>query len=188
MDLDVGDINTANLPLISQTHEHHFDIMKNILLCHPNIDVTTLNSPQYEIKGITPLCLASYLGKTEIIQLLLEDGRVNVDGTDSKSATAFMYAGKIYMFFFISFVSLPFQHHHATFFYLFIATTILLFPSWINPFIHLPNTVKRKDSLPRVHILIIVLFLISFLFLGIFWLHAWLISSRWQFTYCKNSP
>ncbi|KAG2222029.1 hypothetical protein INT45_003674, partial [Circinella minor] len=94
LDLDVGDINTANLPLISQTHEHHFDIMKNILLCHPNIDVTTLNSPQYEIKGITPLCLGSYLGKTEIIQLLLEDGRVNVDGTDSKSATAFMYAAR----------------------------------------------------------------------------------------------
>ncbi|KAI9249209.1 hypothetical protein BDA99DRAFT_564557 [Phascolomyces articulosus] len=94
LDLDVGDINTANLPLISQTHEHHFEIMKNILLRHPNIDVTTLNSPQYEIKGITPLCLASYLGKTEIIQLLLEDGRVNVDGTDSKSATAFMYAAR----------------------------------------------------------------------------------------------
>ncbi|KAI9493692.1 hypothetical protein BDB00DRAFT_928824 [Zychaea mexicana] len=94
LDLDVADINTANLPLISKTHEHHLEIMRNILLRHPNIDVTTLNSPQYEIKGITPLCLASYLGKAEIIQLLLEDGRVNVDGTDSKSATALMYAAR----------------------------------------------------------------------------------------------
>lgn len=68
--------------------------MKNILLVHPNLYVTTLDSPQYDIKGITPLCLASYLGKDELIQLLLEDGRVNVDGTDSKSATALMYAGE----------------------------------------------------------------------------------------------
>ncbi|OAD07154.1 hypothetical protein MUCCIDRAFT_133745, partial [Mucor lusitanicus CBS 277.49] len=44
--------------------------------------------------GITPLCLASYLGKADIIQLLLEDGRVNVDGTDSKNATALMYAAR----------------------------------------------------------------------------------------------
>lgn len=94
LDVDVADINTTNLPLISKTHPHHADIMKNILLVHPNLYVPTLDSPQYEIKGITPLCLASYLGKDELIQLLLEDGRVNVDGTDSKSATALMYAGK----------------------------------------------------------------------------------------------
>ncbi|CDS02745.1 hypothetical protein LRAMOSA00149 [Lichtheimia ramosa] len=94
LDVDVADINTTNLPLISQTHPHHADIMKNILLVHPNLYVTTLDSPQYEIKGITPLCLASYLGKDELIQLLLEDGRVNVDGTDSKSATALMYAAR----------------------------------------------------------------------------------------------
>lgn len=68
--------------------------MKNILLRHPNLSVSTVDSPQYEIKGITPLCLASYLSKAEIIRLLLDDGRVNVDGTDSKNATALMYAGK----------------------------------------------------------------------------------------------
>lgn len=71
------------------------DILKNILLCHPNLYYATLDSPQNEIKGITPLCLASYLGKIELVQTLLEDGRVNVDGTDSKNATALMYAGKI---------------------------------------------------------------------------------------------
>ncbi|KAG2228875.1 hypothetical protein INT48_006757, partial [Thamnidium elegans] len=94
LDLDASNINTSNLPLISQTNPSHFDIMKNILLCHPNLYYATLDSPQYEIKGITPLCLASYLGKSDIIQLLLDDGRVNVDGTDSKNATALMYAAR----------------------------------------------------------------------------------------------
>ncbi|KAI8393691.1 uncharacterized protein BYT42DRAFT_640825 [Radiomyces spectabilis] len=94
LDLDASNINTSNLHLIAQTHERHFDIMKNILLRHPNLYVSTLDASQYEIKGITPLCLASYLGKAEIIQLLLDDGRVNVDGTDSKNATALMYAAR----------------------------------------------------------------------------------------------
>lgn len=94
LDLDASNINTSNLHLISQTNPSHFDIMKNILLCHPNLYYATLDSPQYEIKGITPLCLASYLGKADIIQLLLDDGRVNVDGTDSKNATALMYAAR----------------------------------------------------------------------------------------------
>ncbi|KAL7321044.1 hypothetical protein PS15m_000864 [Mucor circinelloides] len=94
LDLDASNINTSNLHLISQTNASHFDIMKNILLCHPNLYYATLDAPQYEIKGITPLCLASYLGKADIIQLLLEDGRVNVDGTDSKNATALMYAAR----------------------------------------------------------------------------------------------
>ncbi|KAI8379030.1 hypothetical protein BD560DRAFT_444982 [Blakeslea trispora] len=93
-DLDASSINTSNLHLIATTNPSHFDIMKNILLCHPNLYYCTLDSPQYEIKGITPLCLASYLGKTAIIQLLLEDERVNVDGTDSKKATALMYAAR----------------------------------------------------------------------------------------------
>ncbi|RCI03883.1 hypothetical protein CU098_010454 [Rhizopus stolonifer] len=94
LDLDASNINTSNLDLISQTNSQHFEIMKNIIMCHPNLYYATLDSPQYEIKGITPLCLTSYLGKTDIIQLLLDDGRVNVDGTDSKNATALMYASR----------------------------------------------------------------------------------------------
>ncbi|ORZ17827.1 hypothetical protein BCR42DRAFT_350241 [Absidia repens] len=94
LDMDASDINTSNLHLISQTHNTHLLIMKKILLRHPNLYVSTLNSPQYEIKGITPLCLASYLGKSEMIELLLEDGRVDVDGTDSKNASALMYAAR----------------------------------------------------------------------------------------------
>ncbi|CAO3628714.1 unnamed protein product [Cunninghamella echinulata] len=94
LDLDASNINTSNLHLISQTHESHYDIMKSVLLRHPNLYVSTLDSPQYEIKGITPLCLASYLGKSDIIQLLLDDGRIDVDGTDSKNASALMYAAR----------------------------------------------------------------------------------------------
>ncbi|KAI8338374.1 hypothetical protein BC941DRAFT_373695 [Chlamydoabsidia padenii] len=94
LDLDTSNINPTNLPLISKTHEEHLSIMKNVLLRHPNLYVATLDAPQYEIKGITPLCLASYLGKSDIIQLLLEDGRVNVNGTDSKNASALMYAAR----------------------------------------------------------------------------------------------
>lgn len=94
LDLDTTSINTSNLHIISQTNSNHLDILKNILLCHPNLYYATLDSPQNEIKGITPLCLASYLGKNDLVQALLEDGRVNVDGTDSKNATALMYAGK----------------------------------------------------------------------------------------------
>lgn len=94
LDMDASNIDASNLPLISKTHESHVSILKNVLLRHPNLYVSTLDSPQYEIKGITPLCLASYLGKSDIIQLLLDDGRVNVDGTDSKNASALMYAGK----------------------------------------------------------------------------------------------
>ncbi|ORX43535.1 ankyrin [Hesseltinella vesiculosa] len=94
LDLDATNINVSNLHFISQSHKNHLHIMKNILLQHPNIFVATLNSPQYEIKGITPLCLASYLGKNDIIKVLLEDGRVDVDGTDSKNATALMYAAR----------------------------------------------------------------------------------------------
>lgn len=111
LDLDASNINTSNLHLISQTNASHFDIMKNILLCHPNLYYATLDAPQYEIKGITPLCLASYLGKADIIQLLLEDGRVNVDGTDSKNATALMYAGTVFCL--VCFDHLPYSHTHT---------------------------------------------------------------------------
>ncbi|KAI8344279.1 hypothetical protein BC941DRAFT_491902 [Chlamydoabsidia padenii] len=94
LDLDTSDINPACLQLISKTHESHLSIMKNVLLRHPNLYVATLNAPQYEINGITPLCLASYLGKSDIIQLLLEDGRVDVNGTDSKNKSALIYAAR----------------------------------------------------------------------------------------------
>ncbi|OZJ05883.1 hypothetical protein BZG36_00910 [Bifiguratus adelaidae] len=92
--IDTLDITAANLPLISQTHPAHLSIMRSCLLRHPNLHSETLNAAQDEIKGITPLCLASYLGKNEVVKLLLDDGRVAVDGRDRKNATALMYAAR----------------------------------------------------------------------------------------------
>jgi ankyrin repeat protein len=98
LDLDSNCINSANAPLIAQTHPTHLSIMRNCLLGHPNLHVATLDAAQNEATGITPLCLASYLGKTEMMTLLLEDGRVNVDGADNKNATPLMYAGEYNLF------------------------------------------------------------------------------------------
>ncbi|KAF9358248.1 hypothetical protein BGX26_002183 [Mortierella sp. AD094] len=92
--LDTLTITPANLALISQTSPAHLSILRNCILPHPSITLSTLNAPQDEIKGITPLCLASYLGKEVVVKCLLEAGKVDVDATDRKGATALMYAGK----------------------------------------------------------------------------------------------
>ncbi|KAF9112109.1 hypothetical protein BGX27_003958 [Mortierella sp. AM989] len=92
--LDTLTITPANLALISQTSPSHLSILRNCILPHPSITLSTLNAPQDEIKGITPLCLASYLGKEVVVKCLLEAGKVDVDATDRKGATALMYAGK----------------------------------------------------------------------------------------------
>lgn len=93
--LDTLTITPANLALISQTSPAHLSILRNCILPHPSITLSTLNAPQDEIKGITPLCLASYLGKEVVVKCLLEAGKVDVDATDRKGATALMYAGKL---------------------------------------------------------------------------------------------
>ncbi|KAF9359189.1 hypothetical protein BGX34_008509 [Mortierella sp. NVP85] len=92
--LDTLTITPANLALISQAKPAHLSILRNCILPHPSITLSTLNAPQDEIKGITPLCLASYLGKDVIVKCLLEAGKVDVDATDRKGATALMYAAR----------------------------------------------------------------------------------------------
>ncbi|KAF9952998.1 hypothetical protein BGZ65_004927, partial [Modicella reniformis] len=92
--LDTLTITPANLALISRTTATHLSILRNCILPHPSITLSTLNAPQDEIKGITPLCLASYLGKDVIVKCLLEAGKVDVDATDRKGATALMYAAR----------------------------------------------------------------------------------------------
>ncbi|KAF9156010.1 hypothetical protein BG015_007688 [Linnemannia schmuckeri] len=92
--LDTLTITPANLALISQTSPAHLSILRNCILPHPSITLSTLNAPQDEIKGITPLCLASYLGKEVVVKCLLEAGKVDVDATDRKGATALMYAAR----------------------------------------------------------------------------------------------
>ncbi|KAG0271839.1 hypothetical protein BGZ95_000287 [Linnemannia exigua] len=91
--LDTLTITPANLALISQTSPAHLSILRHCILPHPSITLSTLNAPQDEIKGITPLSLASYLGKEVVVKCLLEAGKVDVDATDRKGATALMYAG-----------------------------------------------------------------------------------------------
>lgn len=49
------------------------------------------------LKGITPLCLAAYLGKLNMVRCLLEEG-ANVDAADRNGATALMYAGKLFLY------------------------------------------------------------------------------------------
>ncbi|GJJ77413.1 uncharacterized protein EMPS_09772 [Entomortierella parvispora] len=92
--LDTLTITPANLALISQTSPAHLSILRHCILPHPSITLSTLNAPQDEIKGITPLCLASYLGKDVVVKCLLEAGKVDVDATDRKGATALMYAAR----------------------------------------------------------------------------------------------
>ncbi|KAG0267584.1 hypothetical protein BG011_002892 [Mortierella polycephala] len=92
--LDTLTITPANLALISQTSPAHLSILRNCILPHPSITLSTLNAPQDEIKGITPLCLSSYLGKEVVVKCLLEAGKVDVDATDRKGATALMYAAR----------------------------------------------------------------------------------------------
>ncbi|KAG0376170.1 hypothetical protein BGX24_008186, partial [Mortierella sp. AD032] len=92
--LDTLTITPANLALISQTSPAHLSILRHCILPHPSITLSTLNAPQDEIKGITPLSLASYLGKEVVVKCLLEAGKVDVDATDRKGATALMYAAR----------------------------------------------------------------------------------------------
>ncbi|KAJ3042558.1 hypothetical protein HDV00_007092 [Rhizophlyctis rosea] len=49
------------------------------------------NAP--DLRGITPLCLAAYLGKSEMVQTLLEGG-ANSNAQDVNGATALMYAAR----------------------------------------------------------------------------------------------
>ncbi|KAJ3156714.1 Ankyrin repeat domain-containing protein 22 [Geranomyces michiganensis] len=45
------------------------------------------------LRGITPLALAAYLGKAELVQVMLEEG-ADVDARDANGATAIMYAAR----------------------------------------------------------------------------------------------
>ncbi|KAI8590984.1 hypothetical protein BDZ88DRAFT_412989 [Geranomyces variabilis] len=45
------------------------------------------------LRGITPLALAAYLGKAELVRVMLEEG-ADVDARDANGATALMYAAR----------------------------------------------------------------------------------------------
>lgn len=93
--IDTTTISGDNLSFLSQTHPSHLSIIRHCLLAHPAISDDTINSPQDTINGITPLCLAAYLGKEVVVRCLLEAGKAKVDSRDRNGHTALMYAGKL---------------------------------------------------------------------------------------------
>ncbi|KAG5456994.1 MAG: ankyrin repeat-containing domain protein, partial [Olpidium bornovanus] len=64
------------------------------MLDEPTSQRRPIDRPQEEINGITPLCLAAYLGKDVIVNALLKDGSASVDARDKNGATALMYAAR----------------------------------------------------------------------------------------------
>ncbi|RUS13844.1 ankyrin repeat-containing domain protein, partial [Jimgerdemannia flammicorona] len=91
--LDTLAITSTNLSLVSSTHPLHLSALR-ALLHHPNLHTSTIDAPQEDIHGVTPLCLASYLGKAEVVSSLLEEANVNVEGGEKSGATALMYAAR----------------------------------------------------------------------------------------------
>lgn len=99
--LDTLVITPANYAAITECKPQHVAILK-ILLQHfakklkkEEFD-EAVNKPQDGpfLRGITPLCLASYLGKVELVRVLLEEGTA-VDARDRNGATALMYACRL---------------------------------------------------------------------------------------------
>lgn len=60
-----------------------------ILLNHDDISLFTLNTP---VRGVSPLCLASWLDIPQMVRLLLESSRgmIPVNGMDNFGATPLM--------------------------------------------------------------------------------------------------
>ncbi|ORX59859.1 ankyrin [Piromyces finnis] len=97
--LDTLLVTPENYSKIVQITDNHLKIAKIYLKWLRNNDIDNfdivVNLPQNNtgLRGITPLCLASYLGKTKLVKLLIEEG-ADVNGQDKNGATALMYAGK----------------------------------------------------------------------------------------------
>jgi len=97
--LDTSLVTPENYSKIVQITDNHLKIAKIFLKWLRKSGIEDFNNvvnlPQNNpgLRGITPLCLASYLGKTKLVKLLIEEG-ADVNGQDKNGATALMYAGK----------------------------------------------------------------------------------------------
>lgn len=60
------------------------------ILEHPEISLYTLNAPNSELKGVTPLGVCAWMNTLPAVRRLLESGKVSVNGTDNHGATALM--------------------------------------------------------------------------------------------------
>ncbi|KAL7753065.1 hypothetical protein RI367_001517 [Sorochytrium milnesiophthora] len=90
--LDTLDVNLDNLDYVQQTHPQHMAVFKYLLNSIPNV-AAQLNARYDVIHGITPLILAAYFGKHDLVLAMLEAG-ADVDAPDSQNATALMYAAR----------------------------------------------------------------------------------------------
>jgi hypothetical protein len=80
---------------ISLEHPSHLTILREHLLCHPQLSRVTRETPASAAMNMTPLGLAAFLGKPRSVELLLTARPpVAVDGRDLERRTALMHAGK----------------------------------------------------------------------------------------------
>ncbi|KAI9591802.1 hypothetical protein BDF19DRAFT_249794 [Syncephalis fuscata] len=78
---------------LSLEHPSHLTIVREYLLCHPQLTRVTRETPTVAAMNMTPLGLAAFLGKPRTVELLLTAGQpVAVDGRDMERRTALMHA------------------------------------------------------------------------------------------------
>lgn len=96
--VDSHEINATNLNYATLCLPKHLDVAEVLLdaLAQSPIYHDVVNSTQNgeQLRGITPLCLAAYLGKLALCDALLASG-AEVDCGDENGATPLMYAGGI---------------------------------------------------------------------------------------------
>ncbi|KAK9719006.1 hypothetical protein K7432_005098 [Basidiobolus ranarum] len=85
------EVTSENITQASFTHPSHLAILRKLI---PTFKASYLNEPCPTLNGITPLCLASYLGKYKVVLALIEEGKADVDSPDSNGATPLMYAAR----------------------------------------------------------------------------------------------
>jgi hypothetical protein len=63
-----------------------------LLVAHPHVSLYTLNAPQDEMRGVTPLGVAAWLNAIAAVRVCLDDGAgvVAVDAPDAHDATPLM--------------------------------------------------------------------------------------------------
>ncbi|KAJ3093214.1 Ankyrin repeat domain-containing protein 22 [Quaeritorhiza haematococci] len=96
--VDTLQITPANCQVVTKCTPVHLSLVQLLLqglASNRQIFPEVVNQPQDApfLRGITPLCLAAYLGKVEVVRALLAAG-AEVDGRDKNGATALMYAAR----------------------------------------------------------------------------------------------
>ncbi|RKP11523.1 hypothetical protein BJ684DRAFT_21901, partial [Piptocephalis cylindrospora] len=77
--LDTLRATQATLDYLTLEHPSHLTILQDPLLSHPRLSSRSLHAPQDAVLGLTLACLAAYLDKPRVLELLLTVGRVEPD-------------------------------------------------------------------------------------------------------------